>query len=514
MLQQREFINTWCDQNKLILTKIFADVARPGSSTISRDQFRAMIDHFRDSHCTDAGLILWKFSRFSRDIDDAQYYRADLRRRGFVVHSLQDNIPDTTDGRIYEALLVWMNNKFLEDMSIDVKRGLRHSFERYGVLPGTPPRGFIRQPIEIGKRRDGSPHTACKWVPDPITWDLCKQAWMMRAQGIPIRQIHKDLHLFSAVNSYTTFFSNRLYIGEMRYGEVTKVDYVEPMISQEIWDMVQALNMTNAGGHNPMKRNDNPNHPRRVSSTFLLSGLIYCPRCGSIMTGVSVHSSKSGISKYYLCSRANRNTDCDARRIPKEVIENTVIEKILEYVLDPKVIHERDKELALSQTDDVEKVKKEISKVMVKMANNERKRENVSNRIAESDQRSESLMDMLEKLESEYADLKTKKQRLISIQNHETVFIRKKSDLEKLAKQFKQFFTSDDPEKRRQAIKLLVDRVAVERDGKFLRGIIRFFNPSDPTDGFMSMDHSSVEAQLHRHKIFELAFVTPIKQAR
>jgi site-specific DNA recombinase len=71
--QQEAQIREFCLANGLILTTIYADAAAPGSSTIGRDRFLEMIHHFRSPDCKDSGVIVWKFNRFARDIDDAQF---------------------------------------------------------------------------------------------------------------------------------------------------------------------------------------------------------------------------------------------------------------------------------------------------------------------------------------------------------------------------------------------------------------------------------------------------------
>ena len=38
------------------------------------------------------GLVVWKMSRFAREILDAQFFRADLRRRGYKVISVNDPV--------------------------------------------------------------------------------------------------------------------------------------------------------------------------------------------------------------------------------------------------------------------------------------------------------------------------------------------------------------------------------------------------------------------------------------
>ena len=507
--QQREFIQTWCNEQDLVLTQVFADVARPGSSTIGREKFLEMINHFRDQNCTDAGLVLWKFSRFSREIDDSMFYKADLRRRGYVIHSIQDKIPDSTDGRIYEALLDWMNNKFREDMSVDIKRGLRYLVATYGAVPGTPPFGFYGERINIGTRRDGSAHMASRWSPDPQKAEIIQCAFAMRATGASLRKIHRELHIFSALNSYTTFFTNRIYIGELRYGDVFIENYTAPLITQEVWDMVQNLSRKNSKDHDPLKRETNHRHPRRENSSFLLSGLLYCPRCGSIMNGIDIIPKNGKPSAYYYCSRAKRNLNCDALGINKTKLEAAVIEKILEYVLDPQVIRERDEELALSRSGDLEKIEPEIKRVLTALKENERLRGNVARHLAAMDDASTTLTKNLAELEADERDLRAKLNRLRSMKNRETVFVREIEDIEELSKQFSAMLTSDDIEKRRWAVKILVHRVVAERDGDNFIGMVNFYNPSG--ESLMSKGRATTGTLTHRHKIFTFSFIIPVK---
>ena len=186
-----------------------------------------MMHHFRDG-APEAGLVIWSYSRFARDFDDAQFYRADIRRRGYLFHSLNDEVPDGPMGRLFEAVIDWKNEQFLEDLSRDVKRGLSDLVRTHGALPGTPPRGFKREPVQIGARRDGRPHIVHRWVPDPELVPMVQQAFALRAAGASLNEIHQTTALYNSLNSYTTFFSNRLYIGILEFGDLTIENYCEP----------------------------------------------------------------------------------------------------------------------------------------------------------------------------------------------------------------------------------------------------------------------------------------------
>ncbi|RLC63217.1 MAG: hypothetical protein DRI48_08680, partial [Chloroflexi bacterium] len=96
------------------------------------------------------GILLWDLKRFARDRLDNAFFKADLRRRGYTVIFLSDNIPQGGIGHIYEAMLEWKAEQDLQDISKDVKRGLadlvgtRGADGKYlGLCPGKPPTGFV-----------------------------------------------------------------------------------------------------------------------------------------------------------------------------------------------------------------------------------------------------------------------------------------------------------------------------------------------------------------------------------
>jgi DNA invertase Pin-like site-specific DNA recombinase len=84
--QQELEIQRWCASHNYILSAVFKDAASPGSTTAGRDAFNGMMAYFRFPDVQETGILVWKYSRFARDIDDAQFYRADLRRWSSRLH--------------------------------------------------------------------------------------------------------------------------------------------------------------------------------------------------------------------------------------------------------------------------------------------------------------------------------------------------------------------------------------------------------------------------------------------
>jgi len=476
--QQEAEVVKWCDENGFILEHVYKDVAKTASTVVGRDDFDRMMHYIRSKNCLATGVLLWRYNRFARDFDDAQFYKADIRRRGYIVYSLQDKIPDGANGRFFEAAIDWSNAKFLEDLSVDVRRGLHHNVEKYGGLGGRPPKGFKREIITIGTRRDGTPHNIAKWIPDPELWETCRLAWKMRADGASYPEINKATGLFGSLNSYPTFFKNRLYIGELVFGEQVIKNYCEPLVDQETWDRVQAINTKNAK-ISRMSGDDNSDHPRRQSGSFLLSRLTYCAYCGSLLVGNVVAIKGEKTYRYYLCGSADRRKSCAAKKIPAEVLEDAVLTTIQEYVLDPenlaackKIVEENMK----AEGDDLSVQRGNYKR---RLASVRRKISNITDAIAEAETSSRSLLSKLNELESEETEIKRELAQLDILADQKSVASISMEQIREAGEKLRSILPHLDPDAKRRAFQALIHRVTVERDGRVVRGMIEYYYPPD-----------------------------------
>ena len=104
-------------------------------------------------------------------------------------------------------------------------------------------------------------------------------------------------------------------------------------------------------------------HPRTISSQYLLSGLIHCGKCGSAMSGCWA---KSGQYFYYGCVQHQKKGKdaCSCRLVSKDKIENFVLERVKENILTDENIGQlvdlvndevcKDKELYEEQIGEIE----------------------------------------------------------------------------------------------------------------------------------------------------------------
>ncbi|HFC09031.1 MAG TPA: hypothetical protein ENJ54_04120 [Chloroflexi bacterium] len=467
LAQQETEIRAWCEARGLALTRIFRDEARPGSSVVGREGFQQMMRHFRSGEAPEKALIIWKYSRFSRDIDDAQFYRADLRRRGVRVISLHDQIPEGPAGRLYEAALDWMNQQFLIDLSTDVKRGLRHIVAQYGCVPGTPPRGFKRVPVVIGKRRDGSKHICHRWEPDPDLVPLIRRAFEMRAAGTPISQIHAKLHLYRTLNAYTTFFRNPIYVGILKYGGETYEGYCEPIVAPQTWRTVQKIMEDNA-------ERFGRRHPRRVNSPFLLSGIAYCGQCGAPLYGHVTTRPGKGRDEAYRCTRAKRKAGCDAPRIPRHILEKAVLEALIRHILTPENLAQiQQTHRAAAQRRQAERQAQ--ARALRKRQSALRKRiTNITAAIAQAGPLP-SLLTELKELETEKAVIEAQLQELQRPQPEPRELT--PEEITQISERLIHYIQTADKETQRRLLRGLIAKITVTREGDHIEGVIQYYTP-------------------------------------
>jgi site-specific DNA recombinase len=116
---------------------------------------------------------------------------------------------------------------------------------------------------------------------------------------------------------------NRVYLGEIHWGEAEQADCHASIISLEQFDRVQhRLGQTVKRRHNLKKSNN-----RR----YLLTGLLRC-QCGAHMVGAAAHGT-GGVYRYYICTRQNHEGgkhSCQSPRLPSDALEHALLERLRE----------------------------------------------------------------------------------------------------------------------------------------------------------------------------------------
>lgn len=371
----------------------FVDKAA-SARTADRHDFQEMISLAKSKNRPFDAILVWKLSRFARNREDSIVYKSLLRKRGIQVVSINENIDQSPAGVLLEAVIEAVDEFYSTNLSQDTKRGLKENALRGFCNGGTPPFGYKHKFIRDGsaKRRlleiDRSSAPVVKRI-----FKLCQEgmgskeiAKLLNDEGLRTRNGHpwsKWGILFMLKNpiymgKYVYARQRRLNPGEERFVVVGKH---KPIVSEADFNKVQAT-----------LRNRTPknNHPRRITSDYLLSGLLFCEKCGGAMQG---GSAKSGKFHYYGCYNHLRRgkSICDGKMVNRDEIERVVVQKLKERVLTPEHLSE-----LLDLTN---------AEVKKKLSTNEERIQGLNAQIQKRQGKLDRLYEALESGDFEFADL-------------------------------------------------------------------------------------------------------------
>lgn len=317
---------------------IFTDFWVSGKSA-DRKSFEWMIYLSRQKPRPADLLIIWDFSRFARDQDQSLLYTAELRINGWKILSMNDDIPSGSMSRIYEALIHWKNEQYLNDLRAHTIRGLFFVAEQGCVPVGPICTGYTSHEVFIGTYKDGTPRMGRKPEIDPGLQQLIVRAFEMRAQGAPHRAIAEATGLYEPDSSaWDHFFRNKTFISEYEFrGEVFRPVY-PPLMSRELFEAVQQVlpkpKVRNFAGRN---------HPRRKRGSFFLANIAACAYCGGEMYGKSIKkNNKEKSYRYYICKRHDQNIpSCpDSGPVRADLVEPEILRILLNHVLHPEYLQQ------------------------------------------------------------------------------------------------------------------------------------------------------------------------------
>jgi site-specific DNA recombinase len=314
----------------------FNDAARSGTATAHRDAFLAMIERCHEHPPPVQAVLVWHPARFGRDELDRQYFRSDLRRRGIELLSLTEAVPEGPFATIIESVLDLKDRLFVDDMSRQVRRGLR-ALVAAGYAPGgTPPTGYVAERVQRGTHRDGTPRMAARWLPDPEVAPRVSEAFRLLAAGRTYQEIAAICRLpLHSKASYWSMFRNRTYLGILKLGEEEFPDALPALVDPATWAACQAQ---------MGDRRAAAAKARRTVSDYLLSGLLYCSQCGSPLIGQTDHRNEArgghGWRNYRCNGVLPDGSHCPARRVGADRIERAVVNLVLDQVLTPATMRE------------------------------------------------------------------------------------------------------------------------------------------------------------------------------
>ncbi len=330
---QMRALRDYAEKNGYVVAREYIDEAESGRIA-DRPQFRRMLDEASKPNAPFKEILVWKFSRFTRKREHAVAFKSMLRKRGIKVVSITEHADDTPTGKLMEAIIESVDEFYSENLAQEVMRGMREAASRGFWVSSRVPYGYRKIMVQDGAKKRP------KLEPVEGEESLVRRMFRMAEVGKSVLDIVKTLNgdgipsprgkRWSKTAVYT-ILRNETYTGALVWGAAAKdkappvrvEDAFPAIVSRETYNRVATLLESRA----PAKVN-----PRRVASTYLLSGLLMCEACSRALTG---QESKSGQFAYYVCNSLMKRGqgECDSPRLNARRFERLVIDQIRENIL-------------------------------------------------------------------------------------------------------------------------------------------------------------------------------------
>lgn len=319
---QIRYCTEYCNRNGYTIVNQYIDRATSASTHIEkRTQFMQMIKDSEKHQFN--GVVVFKLDRFARNRYDSATYKNRLKKNNVALFSATENISDDKESIILESVLEGMAEYFSKDLAEKVTSGMREIAMRCEFNGGKVPFGYKIVNKHYVINEELQPYVV--------------EAFERYAHGEKITHIADDFNnrhiptnqggLWN-ISSLYNMFNNIRYTGTYVFKDIVIENGIPQIISKELWNKV---NDRSKQQYTTVGRS-------RAKVDYLLSGKLYCAKCGSIMQG-ECGTSKSGQRYYYYKCATNKNTkQCNMKPIKKEWIEEQVCNSILD-VLNPTIIN-------------------------------------------------------------------------------------------------------------------------------------------------------------------------------
>ena len=320
---QLQIIRDYAAKNGYILPEEYIfmeEEGRSGRRADRREKFQAVIALARSpEHPIDA-ILLWKFSRFARNQEEAIVYKSRLQKAGVNVISISEPLPEGPFGSLIERIIEWEDEYYSINLAQEVRRGMTEKARR-GQVQTTPSYGYRIENNTL--------------IPVPEEAAHIREIFRRFAAGEGLFPIAKWMNSIGAKTHRGNKFENRtieyilrnpVYIGKLRWTPSRRLNRDfdspdamivdgshEPLIDTATWDACQEQ-MRRVKER--WKYHGRPAGDRK----HWLSGIVRCASCGATLIWAAPH--------YFKCNNYVRGRCRTSQHVDAELLEKALLQKL------------------------------------------------------------------------------------------------------------------------------------------------------------------------------------------
>ena len=325
---QLRALRDYAERNGYSIAREYVDEAESGRIA-DRPQFRRMLDEASKPEAPFREILVWKFSRFTRKREHAVAFKSMLRRKGIRVVSITEHADDSPTGKLMEAIIESVDEFYSENLAEEVYRGMREAASRGFWVASRVPYGYRKLMVQDGAKKRPTLEL------DPETSPVVQRIFNLAEAGhgiLDITRILNDEGIANPTgrpwskNGVHIILRNEAYTGTLLWGTSAK-HKSEPVRVEKAFPAIVAKTQFRKVNKQLRSRAPRQAHPRRVGSSYLLSGLVKCHTCRRAMSG---QDSKSGQFAYYVCQSLMKRGSgaCECPRLNACRFEEMVVDRI------------------------------------------------------------------------------------------------------------------------------------------------------------------------------------------
>ena len=347
---QLKVIQDYAEKNDIVLLEdciFMEDGGKSGKSMAKRDKFLELIALSKKKPKPFDYILVWKFSRFARNQEEAITLKSMLKRNDIEVVSISEPLPEGPFGDLIERIIEWTDSYYLVNLSQEVKRGMN---ERVGrgqhVVP--PPTGYS---VVDKKYTPNSDAEYIKGIFNDYLNGMGLRALAVKYGNLGLRTKRGNL----PDNRFIEYvLRNPVYIGKLRWslnGKAVSTRHYNdnniiivdgdfpPIISQDVFDKAQEKLNQQKRMYAKYQRKEQP-------AQFMLKGLMRCSDCGSTLIMVNLKSPSLQCHSYArgTCKTSHSVTLNKANALLIKYLEDAVEKQ--DFNLVPDNLHEDTPETA------------------------------------------------------------------------------------------------------------------------------------------------------------------------
>lgn len=288
------------ERDGIVIDKVFTESM--SAKAPGRPIFKEMMNYVeKQGQCI---LYVWKLDRLARNALDGGQLSWFMDRKLIVeIRTFEKSYHNISDDKFFMTLDFGIAKKYVDDLSTNVKRGIRTKVEK-GGWPTKAPFGYLND-------------KANKIIyPDPVRAPLIVEMFNLYATGEhSIKDLvnimyDKGLRTLGGYKVHKSVL-HRTLTNPVHCGFVVRegkyfVGTHAPIIVQELFDNVQSII-------------NGKNKSRKQTHNFLHRGFMNCHVCGCALTATT----KKG-HDYYYCTNGKGNCEQHKKYLRSECVDNIV----------------------------------------------------------------------------------------------------------------------------------------------------------------------------------------------